>query len=60
MASAEGDCKFWVGSCASFFASAAERNFQSDLGLLKRDKRLQLRYDSWAADIKKKYGSLGR
>lgn len=29
-----------------------------DLGLLKRDKRLQLRYDSWAADINKKYGSL--
>ncbi|KAG6336883.1 hypothetical protein ID866_2209 [Astraeus odoratus] len=28
-----------------------------DLGLLKRDKKLQLRYESWAADIKKEYGS---
>ncbi|KAF8547456.1 hypothetical protein OG21DRAFT_1517363 [Imleria badia] len=29
-----------------------------DLGLLKRDKKLQRRYDEWAIGIKKKYGSL--
>ncbi|KAH7885450.1 hypothetical protein F5I97DRAFT_1810268 [Phlebopus sp. FC_14] len=29
-----------------------------DLGLLKRDKKLQLRYNKWAVEIKKKYGSV--
>ncbi|KAI8971181.1 hypothetical protein BD414DRAFT_470032 [Trametes punicea] len=29
-----------------------------DLGLLKRDKKLQKRYDAWAAGIKAKYGSM--
>ncbi|KZT09214.1 uncharacterized protein LAESUDRAFT_722943 [Laetiporus sulphureus 93-53] len=28
-----------------------------DLGLLKRDRKLQARYDAWAAGIRKKYGS---
>ena len=31
----------------------------SDLGLLKRDKMLQLRYNDWSEDIKKKWGTLG-
>lgn len=31
----------------------------SDLGLLKRDRKLQQRYDLWAIDIKNKYGSIG-
>ncbi|KAJ3009665.1 hypothetical protein NUW54_g2711 [Trametes sanguinea] len=30
-----------------------------DLGLLKRDKALQKRYDAWAAGIRAKYGSMG-
>ncbi|KAI0357535.1 hypothetical protein OH77DRAFT_1422399 [Trametes cingulata] len=30
-----------------------------DLGLLKRDKTLQKRYDEWAKGIKAKYGSIG-
>ena len=30
-----------------------------DLGLLKRDKKLQKRYDTWAEDVKKSYGSIG-
>jgi len=29
-----------------------------DLGLLKRDKKLQLRYDTWAKGIKGEYGSI--
>ncbi|KLO08281.1 hypothetical protein SCHPADRAFT_835514 [Schizopora paradoxa] len=29
-----------------------------DLGLLKRDKKLQIRYDTWAQGIKAKYGSM--
>ncbi|KAI5897166.1 uncharacterized protein SCHCODRAFT_02616863 [Schizophyllum commune H4-8] len=29
-----------------------------DLGLLKRDKALQKRYDAWSAGIKQKYGSM--
>ncbi|CDO69905.1 hypothetical protein BN946_scf184884.g64 [Trametes cinnabarina] len=29
-----------------------------DLGLLKRDKRLQKRYEAWAAGIREKYGSM--
>ncbi|KAI6014804.1 hypothetical protein BKA83DRAFT_645815 [Pisolithus microcarpus] len=28
-----------------------------DLGLLKRDKALQLRYNAWSADVRKKHGS---
>jgi hypothetical protein len=28
-----------------------------DLGLLKRDRKLQQRYNVWAGGIKKKYGS---
>ena len=31
----------------------------SDLGLLKRDKKLQVRYDSWAVGIREQYGSIG-
>jgi hypothetical protein len=31
-----------------------------DLGLLKRDKKLQRRYDEWAVGIVAKYGSLGQ
>lgn len=31
----------------------------SDLGLLKRDKKLQQRYGLWAVGIRAKYGSLG-
>ena len=30
-----------------------------DLGLLKRDKTLQLRYNEWAKGIKKEHGSIG-
>ncbi|PCH39885.1 hypothetical protein WOLCODRAFT_88342 [Wolfiporia cocos MD-104 SS10] len=29
-----------------------------DLGLLKRDKKLQTRYDTWSAGIRKEYGSM--
>lgn len=29
-----------------------------DLGLLKRDKKLQQRYDQWSAGIRKQYGSM--
>lgn len=32
----------------------------SDLGLLKRDRALQKRYDVWAEGIKREYGSMGR
>jgi hypothetical protein len=31
----------------------------SDLGLLKRDRKLQQRYNEWAVGIKEKYGSIG-
>lgn len=31
----------------------------SDLGLLKRDKKLQIRYDAWAEGIRAQYGSIG-
>lgn len=31
----------------------------SDLGLLKRDRMLQLRYRDWGEEIKKKWGTLG-
>jgi len=31
----------------------------SDLGLLKRDRMLQLRYNDWSEEIKKKWGTLG-
>jgi hypothetical protein len=30
-----------------------------DLGLLKRDRALQKRYNVWAVGIKEKYGSIG-
>ena len=30
----------------------------SDLGLLKRDKKLQVRYMAWSEGIKQKYGSM--
>ena len=33
--------------------------YLSDLGLLKRDRILQLRYDAWAEEIKKEWGTLG-
>ncbi|KAH9936542.1 uncharacterized protein B0H18DRAFT_325908 [Fomitopsis serialis] len=29
-----------------------------DLGLLKRDRKLQKRYDAWSAEIRKEYGSM--
>jgi hypothetical protein len=32
----------------------------SDLGLLKRDRKLQERYDIWVIEVKKKYGSVGK
>ena len=31
----------------------------SDLGLLRRDKMLQLRYNAWSAEIKNKWGTMG-
>ena len=31
----------------------------SDLGLLKRDKALQIRYDLWLVGVKKQYGTIG-
>lgn len=31
----------------------------SELGLLKRDKMLQLRYNDWSEEIKQKWGTLG-
>jgi hypothetical protein len=31
-----------------------------DLGLLKRDRNLQKRYDDWSAGIAKEYGSIGK
>lgn len=31
----------------------------SDLGLLKRDKALQQRYEEWSVHVKEKYGSNG-
>lgn len=31
----------------------------SDLGLLKRDRKLQKRYDDWVAGIVKQHGSMG-
>lgn len=34
-------------------------NFDSDLGLLKRDKKLQERYNTWSAGIRQEYGSIG-
>lgn len=30
-----------------------------DLGMLKRDRKLQQRYELWAVGIKEKYGSIG-
>ena len=33
-------------------------SFERDLGLLKRDKKLQRRYDEWAIGIKTEYGSV--
>lgn len=30
-----------------------------DLGLLKRDKKLQLRYNAWAQGIREEHGSMG-
>ncbi|KAG5634461.1 hypothetical protein H0H81_001870 [Sphagnurus paluster] len=30
-----------------------------DLGLLKRDRKLQERYDEWAIGIKEEYGTIG-
>jgi len=30
-----------------------------DLGLLRRDKKLQQRYERWAKGIKEQYGSMG-
>ena len=30
----------------------------SDLGLLKRDRKLQKRYEAWAAEIEAEYGTL--
>ena len=32
----------------------------SDLGLLKRDKKLQERYNTWSAEIRQEYGSMGK
>lgn len=34
-------------------------NERSDLGLLKRDKSLQVRYMKWAEGIRAEYGSVG-
>lgn len=49
-----------VHALVSLRVPVLKETSKRDLGLLKRDKRLQLRYDNYAADIKKKYGSLGR
>ena len=57
----ENLCELWV-------SIRVERNtgvycitqkYLSDLGLLKRDKKLQIRYDEWAKGIKEQYGSIG-
>ena len=32
---------------------------RSDLGLLKRDRKLQLRYNNWGKEIKDKWGTMG-
>ena len=35
-------------------------DYNSDLGLLKRDKKLQERYNTWSAEVRKEYGSMGQ
>ena len=37
-----------------------EKTSRRDLGLLKRDKKLQVRYEAWAKEIKEEYGSMGQ
>ena len=48
-----------VGSCFHVFPSQSTRLSSSDLGLLKRHKKLQLRYAEWGKKIRAEYGSVG-
>ncbi|KAI5991142.1 hypothetical protein EDD15DRAFT_2276950 [Pisolithus albus] len=57
MASVKGIHKFWVGSLLSESCCCFYQPPRRDLGLLKRDKALQLRYNAWSADVRKKHGS---
>jgi len=56
------DLKAFVNSgcvLCSYFRHPHLTGEFSDLALLKRDKMLQLRYNGWSEDIKKKWGTLG-
>jgi hypothetical protein len=60
MGAAENIHQLWVSESLTVYVI---QNFSllnhviSDLGLLKRDKKLQARYIGWVEEIKKKYGS---
>jgi hypothetical protein len=58
MAGAQDVRQFWVCAAKLPPTPPSDRHF-SDLGLLKRDKALQLRYNDWSKEIKKKWGTLG-
>lgn len=63
MGTAQDFRELWV-SPECFFPDCARWIYaiglsSSDLGLLKRDKKLQIRYDTWAQGIRAQYGSMG-
>lgn len=60
MAGTQDVCQFRV--CALKLTSDTSFRLTddfSDLGLLKRDRKLQLRYNSWSREIKNKWGTMG-
>ena len=62
MGAAEDVCELWVrhsNRCLHSDDCAESIDLHSDLGLLKRDKKLQVRYNTWAAGIREQYGSMG-
>ncbi|KAF9262925.1 hypothetical protein L218DRAFT_866494 [Marasmius fiardii PR-910] len=50
--------KFTWEQLKTFVNSGQETNPPPDLGLLKRDIKLQQRYNSWSAGIKEQYGTM--
>lgn len=48
-----------AGSVSLLTRNAHAHSPDSDLGLLKRDKKLQERYNAWGAGIRQEYGSMG-
>lgn len=63
MDSIEDFCQFGVSliNTLSFYhVSQIIELYGSDLALLRRDRKLQQRYDDWAAGITAKYGSIGK